>query len=300
MSGINFTGKALKLRPSDVVTVAGYLGVEIAILRAVMAVESRNTGFGPEGRPIILNEPHVFYRELPNGPLRAEAIKQGLAYKSQGTKPYPKTQEARYIWLAKAMAIDETAALRSCSWGLGQVMGFNHEAAGFDTVEEFVSAMTYSEGAQLYAVARFIVTNGLQVKLRNKDWRGFAYGYNGKNYAAGGYHTNLSKAYYKRPASERIVPPPASENDIQALLGLTAAKADVPVDPATTTAARPVVVVAEGPKEGETTVVVTKVGQTKDTAQQAPQQKVNKSGWAVILAILSGLAAGVYRYFGEQ
>lgn len=295
---IVFTGKALKLRPSDVATVAGYLGVEVAVLRAVMAVESRNTGFGPEGRPIILNEPHVFYRELPAGEKRDAAVKVGLAYKSQGTKPYPKTQAARYNWLDMAMAIDVTAALRSCSWGLGQVMGFNHKAAGFDTVEAFVSAMTYSEGAQLYAVARFIVTNGLQVKLRKKDWHGFARGYNGKEYAKHGYHTKLAEAYAARPASERIVPSPASENDIQALLGLTAAGPSASVDPATTTADRPVVVVAEGPKEGETTVVVTNTGQTEGTAQQAPQKKVNKNGWAVIAAIIASLFAGLAKYFG--
>lgn len=295
---MNFFGKALRIRPSDVVMIAGYLGVEVAVLRAVMAVESRNTGFGPEGRPLILNEPHVFYRELPGGPLRQAAVKEGLAYKSQGTKPYPKTQEQRYNWLARAMIIDETAALRSCSWGLGQVMGFNHVAAGFSTVQEFVSAMTYSEGAQLYAMARFIVTNGLQRKLRAKDWHGFARGYNGKNYKAGGYHTKLADAYAARKASERVVPPAPSENEIQALLGLTAAKADAPVDPATTTADRPVVVVAEGPKPGETTVVVTKTGQTEGTAQQAPQKTVNKNGWAVIAAIIASLFAGLAKYFG--
>jgi hypothetical protein len=35
-----------------------------------------------------------------------------------------------YPRLAQAIAIDRPAALRSASWGLGQIMGFNHELAG--------------------------------------------------------------------------------------------------------------------------------------------------------------------------
>lgn len=234
---IDFTGPARPLGAEDVRVIAGYLGCHIAAVRAVLAVEAAGKGFSPDGRPIILNEPHVFYRELGAGPKRTEAVKRGLAYQSWGSKPYPKTQVARYAWLADAMAIDETAALKSCSWGASQVMGFNHQAAGFNTVQDFVRAMTISEGAHLYAMARFIVTNDLQLALRRLDWSAFARGYNGSGYAKNAYHTKLASAYAKRPASEKVTPPPSSMAELDALIAMPVAD-----DPA------PPVVVVEPPK----------------------------------------------------
>lgn len=216
---MNFIGPAKPLRDGDVTTIAGYLGCQVAAVRAVLAVESAGKGFGPDKRPIILNEPHVFYRQLGPGPKCDRAVREGLAYARWGARPYPKTQAERYEWLARASAIDETAALRSCSWALGQVMGFNHLLAGFATVHEFVRAMTHSEGAHLYAMARFIVSKRLQVHLRTRDWPKFAGGYNGAGYAKHAYHTRLAAAYAARPASERVTPPPASIADMNRLLG---------------------------------------------------------------------------------
>jgi hypothetical protein len=79
--------------------------------------------------------------------------------------------------------------------------------------------MKYSEGAGLYAMARFIVSKGLQRHLRAKDWASFAKGYNGSGYAKHGYHTKLAAAYGKRPASEKFIPPPATTADIAELIG---------------------------------------------------------------------------------
>jgi len=228
---MKLTGPALPLSSGDVTTIAGYLGCHVAAVRAVLAVESTGKGFGPDNRPIILNEPHIFYRELGAGPQRDWAVRDGLAYAKWGAQPYPKTQAERYAWLDKAMAISETAALKSCSWGLGQVMGFNHKIAGFDTVQDFVAAMTRSEGAQLYAMARFIVSNGLQKHLKALDWAKFAKGYNGAGYKQNAYDTKLAAAYAKRPASEKVTPPPATEAELAALIG-TSEPAPVAPDPA--------------------------------------------------------------------
>lgn len=142
---------------------------------------------------------------------------RGLAYSKWGAQPYPKTQDARYRQLARAIAIDEAAALKSASWGLGQVMGFNHALCGFDTVQEFVRAMMLSEGAQLYCMARFIVSNRLQRHLRRRNWSSFARGYNGSGYAKHGYHTKLASAYARRPLSEKYTPPPADDKALKAL-----------------------------------------------------------------------------------
>lgn len=213
----NFRGQALPLSDGDVSIIAGYLGCHVAAVRAVLAVESAGQGFH-NGRPLILNEPHIFYRELSGGK-RAQAVAQGLAYKVWRTKPYLKSVDARYEWLERAMAIDEVAALRSCSWGLGQMMGFNHKICGFATVHEFVAAMCHSEGAQLYGMARFIVSKGIQKNLRTFDWAGFAYRYNGAGYKKNKYDTKLAAAYARRPSSEKVTPPPATESQLKALLG---------------------------------------------------------------------------------
>lgn len=228
---MDFRGVALPLKPSDVEIVAGYLGCEVAMLRAVMAIESRNRGF-QDRRPIILNEPHVFYRQLGAGSKRDQAVAQGLAYRHWRTKPYLRSQAERYNWLEKAMRIDPAAALKSCSWGLGQVMGFNYQVCGFDDVFAFVEAMKHSKGAQVLVIARFIVGNRLQRHLRNKKWSSFARGYNGAGYKSNGYHTKLRTEYGKRPVSERFVPSPPNEERLRELLGSKSASSrPVPPDP---------------------------------------------------------------------
>lgn len=214
---MDFYGQAKTLSSKDVTTIAGYLGCEVAAVRAVLEVEARNSGFDQNNRPKMLFEPHIFWRELGPGAKRDKAKDEGLAYSKWKRGGYPANSYPR---LLRAMAIDETTALCSASWGMGQVMGFNHKAAGFDTVQEFVRAMTYSEGAQLYAMARFVVFKGLQRHLKAGNWSSFAKGYNGASYAKHGYHTRLKAAYEKRPSTERNVPPPASELELNMLLGL--------------------------------------------------------------------------------
>lgn len=213
---MNFIGPAKPLSTHELETIAGYLGIQVAVVNAVLKVEAAGKGFDSKGRPKMLFEPHVFWRELGKGSKRNQASLAGLAYAKWKPNSYPRNSYPR---LEAAMAIDETAALRSASWGMGQVMGFNHEAVGFATPQEMVEAMTISEGAQLYAMARFIVANKLQRYLRNRDWDRFAEGYNGASYARHGYHTKLKNAYAKRPQSEHVVPPPATVAELNALLG---------------------------------------------------------------------------------
>lgn len=237
---MDFTGKALPLTDGDVRTTAGYLGCEIAAVRAVLQIEAAGKGFDSKGRPKMLFEPHVFWRELGPGASRDRAAKEGLAYSKWKAGAYPKDSYPR---LSKAIAINRDAALRSASWNLGQVMGFNHKAAGFDDVVSFVEAMKHSEGAGLYAMARFIVSKGLQRHLKARNWSSFAKGYNGSGYAKHNYHTKLAAAYARRPYSEKITPLPASEAQLNALIGKPAPYSAPPAAakpiPATTKPAQP-------------------------------------------------------------
>jgi hypothetical protein len=46
------------------------------------------------------------------------------------------------------MSLDETAALQSASWGIGQVLVENYKFAGFRSPQDMVSQLFASEDAQ--------------------------------------------------------------------------------------------------------------------------------------------------------
>lgn len=187
-----FMGRAARLTDIDVARTGQLIGAGEDEIRAVIEVETSGGGFDRHGRPKMLFEPHIFWRELADGAGRDRAIAEGLAYRQWGDKPYPADNYPR---LKRAMMIDATAALRSASWGLGQIMGFNHRAAGFATVTEMVVAFCDSEAAGLTAMIRFIASEGLDDELRDHDWAAFARGYNGAGYRKHGYHTRLAAAF---------------------------------------------------------------------------------------------------------
>lgn len=188
-----FKGKAKPLDPVDYGRLGSLLSCGEDELRAVVEVECSGSGFDAAGRPKMLFEPHVFWRELGEHK-RIVAFNQGLAYPKWGTKGYPKDSYPR---LEAAIKIDRPCALRSASWGLGQILGVNHKAAGFASVETMVLAMLDDEEKHLEAMVRFILAESLDDDLRRHDWSGFARGYNGPKYATHGYHTKLAVAYAK-------------------------------------------------------------------------------------------------------
>lgn len=190
---IKFTGPAKKIEDIDLPRVGARIGVGEDEIHAVMDVEAAGSGFDKRGRPKMLFEPHVFYRNL-SVEKRSQAVQEGLAYKNWKRGAYPADSYPR---LTKAMLIDETAALRSASWGLGQILGENHRAAGYPTVQAMVTDFTLDEDNHLEAMIRFIVTNKLDQHIRSHNWAAFARGYNGPGYATHGYHTKLAAAYRK-------------------------------------------------------------------------------------------------------
>ena len=189
-----FKGSAVALSSIDVAMVGRRIGTGEDEIRAVLAVETTGGGFDKLGRPRMLFEPHVFNRELAPGLKLTAAQGQGLAYPKWGTKPYPADS---YGAFERAFRIDPAAALRSASWGIGQIMGFNHKAAGYASAGDMVAAFCESEKAQLDAMISFIVSEGLDDDLRRHDWSGFARGYNGAGYATHGYHMKLAAAFAK-------------------------------------------------------------------------------------------------------
>ena len=113
------------------------------------------------------------------------------------TKTHYKGGEAEYDRLLRARQINEDAANASASWGMFQIMGFNHAACGEPSVVGFVNSMYQSECRQLLLSVRFIRGNRpMLAALQKKDWKAFARLYNGPAYAQNRYDEKLSKAYF--------------------------------------------------------------------------------------------------------
>lgn len=72
----NFRGAAKRLDDIDLSKIAATIGVTEDHIHAVLDVESRGAGFDRQGRPLILFEPHIFYRQLPAGPKRDAAARE--------------------------------------------------------------------------------------------------------------------------------------------------------------------------------------------------------------------------------
>jgi hypothetical protein len=191
---MNFVGAAKKLDDIDLPKIGRLIGVGEDEIHAIIDTETRGTGFDLKNRPIILFEPHIFYKQLASNKPEAlqTAVSQGLAYQKWGTTPYPNDSYPR---LEKAILIDQELALRSASWGIGQLMGFNFSMVGYKTAEEMVEKFKQDEEDQLLSMVKFIIAAGLDDELRHHDWAGFARGYNGPGFAANKYDVKLETSY---------------------------------------------------------------------------------------------------------
>lgn len=171
--------------------------LEPAMLLAVVEVESGGkVGKRINGRfePLIRFEGHYFYKLLTNAK-RNIAIVRGLASISAGKVKNPMRQVARWRLLKEAEAIDRCAALQSCSWGVGQVMGAHWRWLGFASIDAFVAEARSGVVGQVEIMMRFIEKSKLTSKLKSHDWAGFARAYNGPAYKRYKYHTKLQSAY---------------------------------------------------------------------------------------------------------
>ncbi len=218
----NFKGAAKRITDFDIPRIAHKIKVGEDELHAFMDVETNGSGFDAQKRPKILFEPHVFYRNL-SGKQRDDAVKQGLAYPKWGEKPYPRDSYPR---LKKAMAINETAALKSASWGLGQILGENHEMVGYRTVQEMVRAFMADEANHLEAMVDFLVSAKIDGELRKlaaltrkttaADCEKIVSVYNGPGYKKNRYHIKMAAAHNKWRAIPDTAWSPETENAVSA------------------------------------------------------------------------------------
>lgn len=188
-----------KLDQDDFAKAASALGVPVAAIRAVTDIESKGSGFLPDGRPVILFERHIMRRQLEKvGRKDIDELQAKFpSYVNRQPGGY-KGGAAEHERFGIAATIHRQCAIESCSWGAFQLMGFHWKLLGYESVQSFVNAMYRSEGEQLDAFVRFIKANSNLLRaLRAQDWEAFAAGYNGPGYRANQYHLKLAAAYAK-------------------------------------------------------------------------------------------------------
>lgn len=186
-----FEGDGRPLTDAGIARICTTLDANPPAVWAVLSVETSGFGFLPDRRPRILFERHIFHRRTGG---RFDASDPDISHATRGGYVFG---AGEYPRLERAIALEETAALESASWGVGQVMGFNFTAAGFADVKLMVNAMIGGEDAQLLAMANFIKDAKLSGALRNQDWTTFARGYNGPQFADNHYPEKLGEAYAK-------------------------------------------------------------------------------------------------------
>jgi hypothetical protein len=187
---MHFRGVSAPIDGAGMDAALSALDVDAIDLWTVIGVETSGCGYLADQRVKILFERHIFSRETEG---RFDRDHPDISDPNQGG--YGAAGAAQYERLRRAMALDQGAALRSASWGLGQVMGFNAALVGYRSVQEMIAAMVESENAQVMAMARYIAETNLAGAMRTRDWERFARGYNGWNYKVNAYDTLLATEY---------------------------------------------------------------------------------------------------------
>jgi len=179
-------------------------GVSVEIIRAFAEVESGGrSGFGADNLPIIAYEGHIFRRYTQKKYDKDHPYLSYKYVKKAGPEWQHNNKDQKTAWqtLADAMALDYTAAVKACSWGMFQVMGFNYASCGYKNVTDFALAMKADEAGQLDAFVGYCqATSGLVTALVNLDYATLAELYNGEDY--GDYDKRIEKHYKKLIAAK--------------------------------------------------------------------------------------------------
>lgn len=168
------------------------IGIDKGVAVAVIAVESGGSGMGPDGRMIIRFENHLFWSYW--GKNNVAAYNQyfvfdqttswkGHQYRSQPNGPWldvHQNQSSEWATFNLASTIDATAAKKSISMGLTQILGSNFGAIGYASPDAMFAAFATNEKFQLLGFFNFVKNDQRQITaLRNRDYVGFARIYNG-------------------------------------------------------------------------------------------------------------------------
>ena len=174
---MKFNGQGQPITRAGLSKALAMLGLganDAAYIWTVVEVETAGVtqgfGFRVDRRPQILFERHMF-RKYTDGRFDSEAPEISGPAGAYGllAEQYAKLKKA--LSLCAKAKLGPEPALKSASWGMGQVMGFNCGVGGYKSCAAMVRAMVRSEDAQLACMAGFLKANGLAEKLLRKTGR---------------------------------------------------------------------------------------------------------------------------------
>ncbi|MFN2201827.1 MAG: N-acetylmuramidase domain-containing protein [Caldilineaceae bacterium] len=206
-------------------TVSEMLGIDPAVAVAVLAVESGGISFMDDGRMRIRFENHIFFEEY--GRLNPDEFAKYLRFDvARPWEGHYWRQSPEHAWryfhgdhdeewtvfnMARTKFSPHSAKL-SISMGLAQIMGFNHQTVGYDSVEEMFVSFRDSANAQVLGFFDFVRGDPLRVwALQHKDYLAFATSYNGSGQAE--HYAALVEDGVNAFARLRSQPPPKSDDD---------------------------------------------------------------------------------------
>lgn len=193
-------GQARRASEGIIERVAEKIGCEPAVFDAIVRTETGGNGFDVKNRLIIRPEAHKVAK-CPHLSVAQKKLAAKLGFTKQpklvGYHVDPeRAGTVAWDWVDRfAREFDEESAFWVTSFGLPQIMGFNHQMCKFSSARSMVQAFADSEDAQLEAMGEFILSAGLKDACRQRKWKVIARAYNGVNYEKNDYDTKLSNAY---------------------------------------------------------------------------------------------------------
>ncbi|GGZ16247.1 hypothetical protein GCM10007049_05660 [Echinicola pacifica] len=194
------------------------IDLSLAVVKALISVESSGRGHLPDGRAKILFEGHKFWYWMSKVGKSTEELED--LQKQHPTIIYPKWTTSHYkmgadeyqrLNKAKEIAegISNSAPIYASSWGLFQILGenitHNIQSRHYKDAEDFEAKQHEAEYYHFLDFMAFIQHKKVKDKAlihyiseENQgqyDWASFAYGYNGRGYKVSQYDIRLAKAY---------------------------------------------------------------------------------------------------------
>lgn len=172
--------------------------IDPRVAQAILAVESRGSAFGNDGRVLIRFEAHIFKTYLKNDEVWANYFRtdpvrpwENQEWRQEPSAPWKPIhtgsqadewaafEAANFMASLYSVRSINDAAYQSISMGAPQIMGFNHARIGYPSAAAMLKAFE-SEQMQVLAFINFMLSDpALADAARRKDWREVARRYNG-------------------------------------------------------------------------------------------------------------------------
>lgn len=160
-------------------------------LLAFIEVESGGRGFGDTGKLILQFESLVFSK--------ATGIPRSTLNQYKWDENTVDVQSKEWEAFNEAFSINPEEAMKSTSWGLPQIMGFNHKQAGYASVGDMLDDFKRGELQQVMALIRFIEgSSKLYKAIMAADYENMANYYNGFG------HAQLAKKNGWKPYPDKL------------------------------------------------------------------------------------------------